>query len=334
MFYQIRVSKSGGCNPTKRGGNSYVSSNIKYINLTPLTINVNGVLTNQSSISICLGDSVKLSGNNSGNYVWDNGIVNNVTFKPTTTKTYHVTGTDENENVKNSSIEIIVNSKPQIQIASSKTTICSGDSVVLTASGAKDNVWNNAVVNDKEFSPQNSTRYFVKATDVNGCSNTSSVFITVNPLPTKPIITIDNSYLNSSVASQYQWSYNGSMIPNETNQTLKLNKNGSYNVEIKDGNGCKNTSEILEIKSLQVNELTSLLFNIFPNPTSDLITISNALGNNARVMDVAGKTIFTTAITSDNYQFSMKSFAGKGVYFVQILGENERLLDVKKVVVE
>ena len=83
-----------------------------------------------------------------------------------------------------------------------------------------------------------------------------------------------------------------------------------------------------------VISLNTTSFKVFPNPTSDLLTISNALGNNARVIDVAGKTIFTTAIPSVNYQISMKSFAGKGVYFVQILGENERLLDVKKVVVE
>jgi Zn-dependent metalloprotease len=74
--------------------------------------------------------------------------------------------------------------------------------------------------------------------------------------------------------------------------------------------------------------------NVFPNPTSDLLTITNASVKTIKVMDVAGKTIFTTAIPSDNFQFSMKYLVGKGVYFVQILGENERLMEVKKVVVE
>jgi hypothetical protein len=143
-----------------------------------------------------------------------------------------------------------------------------------------------------------------------------------------------NYSLLSTVANN-TFSYVDQNAPTVVYYQIRVSKSGGCNPTKRGGNSYASSNiKSINLTPLTVNELTSLLFNIFPNPTSDLITISNALGNNARVMDVAGKTIFTTAITSDNYQFSMKSFAGKGVYFVQILGENERLLDVKKVVVE
>jgi hypothetical protein len=320
VSYQIRVSKSGGCNPAKRGGVSYVGSNIKSINSVPLTINVNGVLSNQSSISLCLGDSIKLSGNNSGNYVWDNAILNNSYFKPTVTKIYQVSGTDGSGNVKTNSIEVVVNSKPKAQISSSKITVCQGDNVVLTASGAKNSTWNNSVVNGVDFVPKSSLKYAVRVTDDNNCSDTASVLITVNPLPTKPTITIDNSNLISSVASQYQWFYNGSLIPNETNQILKINKNGSYSIEIKDGNGCMNTSGILEVKSLSLYELKNNRLLVYPNPSSGIFTINSSINSSINLYDIYGTHI--AEYTENTTQIDLSNYAN-GVYFLKTQQSNK-----------
>ncbi len=391
VFYQIRVSKSGGCNPTKRGGDSFVSSNIKSINLIPLTINVNGDLINKSSISLCLGDSVKLSGNNSGNYVWDNGIVNNLTFKPTTTKTYNVTGTDENGNVKNSSIEIIVNYKPKITVQTSKTTICSGDSLVLTASGAKDFVWNNSVVNGKGFYPQNSTRYFVKATDINGCSDTTSIYInvytkpqiqvsssktvicsedslvltasgslnyswnnnvkngvpfsvtnsskysvtgidaqgcsaiasidiTVRPLPTKPVITSTNSSLSTTTYNGYQWYLNNQPMGSQTNQNLNITSNGTYSVVVNDTYGCKNKSADFVVKSLTLDELKSNNLLVYPNPSTGIFTINSSINSTFNLYDIYGTHI--AEYTENTTQIDLSNYAN-GVYFLKTQQSNK-----------
>ena len=70
--------------------------------------------------------------------------------------------------------------------ASTDQTICDGDVVVIAASGADTYSWDNGLGSGDTHSvnPSTNTTYTVEGTDINGCSASAAVTITVNPTPT------------------------------------------------------------------------------------------------------------------------------------------------------
>ncbi len=64
--------------------------------------------------------------------------------------------------------------------AGSDQTVCEGDNVTLSGSGATTYVWDNGVTNGVAFPATTTQTYTVEGTDDNGCKNTDDVIITVN----------------------------------------------------------------------------------------------------------------------------------------------------------
>jgi hypothetical protein len=79
--------------------------------------------------------------------------------------------------------------------------------------------------------------------------------------------------------------------------------------------------------SEKLDVLTS--FKIFPNPTSDHITISeiplSLIGSNATISDVNGKQILDFEITQQKQQITCSTLK-KGVYFLRIGEENQKIM--------
>jgi len=68
--------------------------------------------------------------------------------------------------------------------AGPNATICVGQTASLTASGGVSYLWNTGSTSQNiQVTPTTSTTYYVTVTDVNGCTDTDSVNVTVNPLP-------------------------------------------------------------------------------------------------------------------------------------------------------
>lgn len=145
-------------------------------------VNPSPVISIQAnSLSICIGSSVSLVASGANFYTWNNSqtgamIVSN----PSASSIYSVTGTSINGCVATANISITVNPLPSLTITATKKTICKGESVVLTASGALTYTWNNnqngAVIN---LSPPSSNTYSVIGVDNNGCQNSSAFTIFV-----------------------------------------------------------------------------------------------------------------------------------------------------------
>ncbi|MGB1017423.1 MAG: gliding motility-associated C-terminal domain-containing protein, partial [Chitinophagales bacterium] len=77
---------------------------------TTLTINaLPNVTANASSLSLCQGESLTLTGGGATTYTWTGGAINNTAFIPTLgTTTYIVTGTDGNTCVDTASVSVLV----------------------------------------------------------------------------------------------------------------------------------------------------------------------------------------------------------------------------------
>ncbi len=153
-----------------------------------VTINVNplpNVVANASpNDSICLGDNLTLTGSGAATYTWNNGVLDGVTFTPTLGAVdYIVTGTDLNNCVNKDTITILVTQPPTVGVNASATTICSGQDVVLSGTGAVTYVWDNGVIDGQPFQPTVTTTYTVIGTDAYGCTGTAVQQITVNPSP-------------------------------------------------------------------------------------------------------------------------------------------------------
>ena len=87
------------------------------------------VTASADSDSICNGSSVTLTAQGAINNTWSNGVVDGVTFMPSTTLDYIVTGTDANGCVNYDTVEVAVVSAlvPTITISTPDSMLCTGE---------------------------------------------------------------------------------------------------------------------------------------------------------------------------------------------------------------
>ena len=133
-----------------------------------------------SSSAICIGDSVTLFGTGATTYTWSNGVTNGLAFNPVETTSYSLIGSDSNGCQDTTSIIISVFPLPDVTANSSASIVCLGQSLTLSGSGAASYSWSNSVVNAESFVPTITTTYFLTGTDLNNCSNTDSIIITID----------------------------------------------------------------------------------------------------------------------------------------------------------
>lgn len=142
---------------------------------TQITVNPNPVI-NVNNGTICDGQSFTITPSGANSYTYSGGsdVVN-----PNVSTTYTVIGEDLNNCTGTATTQITVNSNPTVMVASN--SVCVGTSASLTASGAASYTWNTgATTNSITETPTVTTTYSVTGTDLNNCSNTQTVSITVD----------------------------------------------------------------------------------------------------------------------------------------------------------
>ena len=179
---------------------------------TILIYNSPTVVANATDTELCVGESLTLSGSGASSYSWSNGVSDGVPFNPTVgTYNYVVSGIDGNGCGNTDSVEVTVHGLPTV-IAGADQTVCEGTAVSLNGSGADTYSWDNGASDGVSFIPPVGTNiYIVTGTDANGCQNTDTTSVTVNP---NPILTVspdlifclgDSIVLTASGASTYDW---------------------------------------------------------------------------------------------------------------------------------
>jgi hypothetical protein len=212
--YTVVVTNTNNCSTT---------SAVTTVSVNPLpTITVNPFTT-----AICNGSSIALTASGANTYTWSpaTGLSattgTTVTASPTSTQTYTVTGTDVNGCVNSTTKTVTVNNLPTVSVSPSAPTICNGGSVQLTASGANAYSWSPATGllstsgTTVTAQPTSTQTYTVTGTDLNNCSNTANVTVTVTNNPTVTITSNPNPAiiclgqpitLTSNFASGNLWS--------------------------------------------------------------------------------------------------------------------------------
>ena len=185
-----------------------------------------------------------------------------VTVSPTANTTYTIVGQDVNGCLNTTAETITVNALPTLTASATSSAICLGSTSTLSISGAQTYTWLpiNSSGASVMVSPISNTTYTVIGQDVNGCSDTVTSNITVNPLPISSITFTGNDSICSGTSTlllgsggvSYSWS-NGANTASNT-----VNASGIYTVVVTDINGCNDTSQI----SITVTPPIQINFNV------------------------------------------------------------------------
>jgi hypothetical protein len=151
--------------------------------------------------AVCPGGNTTLTASGATTYAWSPDASlstiagSSVVATPSSTTVYTVTGTDGSGCTSTDDITVTVNPLPSIS-ASGNVAICDGESTTLEGFGGDAYTWSPATNlsatsgQSVTASPTSTITYTVTGTDANGCENTATIDVTVNPNPTINITSI------------------------------------------------------------------------------------------------------------------------------------------------
>lgn len=247
------------------------------------TLNVlSNPIVNSNSGNICPGGNIQLAAASADQYYWSPSLglsstnLSSVTASPSATTTYTVVGTNT-FGCSDTSISIVTVSA-SLPITVNSPSVCVGDTVALTASGAMTYTWGpssglSSNSGSTVFaSPSNTFTYTVTGTS-GQCSGVS--FSTVSILP-KPVASFDlitslncsltcitssnNSFIIGDSISSWSWNFgNGFSFTEQTPSSVCYSENGVYPVTlaITSASGC--TDSMVKFQQVQLPSIDSLL---------------------------------------------------------------------------
>lgn len=261
-----------------------------------VTVNPLPPISAGPDLSICAGQSVTLSGTGGVSYTWDNGVTNDVAFTPASNGTYTVTGTDANGCVNTDQVAVTITALPGVN-AGPDQTICTGNQVTLSGSGAATYTWDNGVTDGVPFTPAATATYTVTGTTANGCVNTDQVTVTVEPLPTVNAgndVTVcagEQVTLSGSGATTYTW---GNGVTDGVAFTPAAT--AIYTVTGSNGNNCSSTDQV----TVTVNPLPAINAGADQPVCAGSTVTLTAIGGTAYTWDngITNGVAFTPAATT------------------------------------
>ncbi|MGB2173653.1 MAG: M28 family peptidase [Flavobacteriaceae bacterium] len=134
-------------------------------------------------------------------------------------------------------------------------------------------------------------------------------------------LTVSPSTLTSNMDNaSYQWvdCSTNLPIPSEVNQSFSPTISGSYAVEVTVGS-CTELSACVDFTSLGTDTFKLNTINIYPNPTSSILTIEHSLNDDLmfELFSIEGKKVLQKVLTEKRSKLNMSQLS-KGTYFVRM----------------
>jgi hypothetical protein len=293
--------------------------------------------TNQGTI--CAGGSAIINATGANSYAWSNGAnTSSVSVSPNAQTTYTVVGTSSLSGCTNTVSQVIyVNPAPSIALFANPPVVCSGAPTNLMTSvigsGVVNFAWSNQMTGANiVVSPTATAAYTVIATGQNGCTSSSAITVSINPLPVlnvavsnAAICLADNLALTASGASNYQWvSSTSNVVLIGANVNTNINTLGTtvFTVTGTDTKGCQSftTTNITVNACTGLTELTKTAeVSIYPNPNTGIFTVAfvSAGLHQINVVDVTGRLVNSTSTDAQKADININNMAA-GVYYVQV----------------
>ena len=252
------------------------------ITVNPLPI---PIITPLSSTTFCEGDSLQLLSSLDTNFLWNTNETDSLItvhtagdYTVTLTNIYNCTATSE-------PVTVVVNPNPIATIvANGPLSFCLGNEVQLTSTNGIP-TWSTGS-NDTTISVIQTELIGLLVTNEFGCTDTDSLTITVNPLPTPAITPLsattfcegDSVQLLSSLDANFLWS------TNETDSLITVHTSGVYTVTLTNIYNCTATSEPVTVV-------------VNPNPIAAIVAngpLSFCLGNEVQLTSTNGIPTWST----------------------------------------
>ncbi len=275
-------------------------------------INAPVVIANATANTLCTGSALTLTGSGTAtSYNWGIGITNGVSFQPSATKTYTVTGIDSVSTCSNTAtVTVTVNITPTVTATATAYTVCKGTAVKLTGGGTANTAyaWSGGITNGTNFTPQATNTYTVTGTSTNSCSAITTTTIVVNNLPivTAPaastVCTNARVTLSGAGADSYNWTGG---VTNGVSFAASATK--TYTVTGTDTNNCSSTA---------VTKIT-ISSNTAPTVTSNLTAQTICLG-----------TAITLTASGTATSYSWSNGVTNGVNFVPVASNTYTLTGI------
>lgn len=210
----------------------------------------------------------------------------------------------------------------EVPVTSNDMLLCPGDSSLATGPPAfEDYLWSDGSTTMDAWS-QGEPLMLTVLND-QGCTDLSdTIYFTVLPEPTAPVITDAGGVLNTTPADAYQWYLNGVEIPDATGQYFTADENGDYTVEITAPSGCTATSDIYTLLNVGAGEASSSGFRIWPVPASGtlFVTVEGGAVLTFDIIDATGKTAKRGALRANGTSVLDISSLAPGSYTMRTSG--------------
>lgn len=291
---------------------------------------------------ICFGDEVTLSGDGASDYEWELDVIDDEPFVPPVGLiTYTVIGTSGPGCTDIATITLEIFDATEVDASVTDDEACFGQSITFTGSGCETYIWSPEEVEDGvAYTPVDAgtIMFYVTGTDANGCTDQDSIQVLINE---EIIITyttieevlggdgsIDITVSGGSPPYVFDWDNDGTGDFDDTEDLTSI-IGGTYIVVVQDEVVCTG-NEIIELRSQVSLDENSLNVKIYPNPTTENITVSlngqfsyelisasgevvlNGSANNAALVDLE-------TLANGSYFITIKS--NEVVYTTQIVKE-------------
>lgn len=214
----------------------------------------------------CAGNAVPLIGSGATTYTWSTGaFTSSITISPTITTTYSVTGKNVNVCTKTATVLIMVNPLPILNVSTTNTLLCTGQTSTLSVLGATSYTWSdNTNGTEIAITPSTTSNYTVSGTDAIGCQN-SSIFTQSVTICTDIVAT---HVLNNSVI----------VFPNPNNGEFTIQSQIADVITITNELG--QTIETIQLNnqnnySSKINNLSSGVYFLIGTTTKQKVVVTN-----------------------------------------------------------
>jgi subtilisin family serine protease len=328
----------------------------------PFLTNANSVATfTQSATTICEGEQINFNGTGStveDTLLWyfpgaTNPIISNNLLE---TVTYNTAGSYQAilyvvgggcGLFDSAFVNITVNPNPAVTITANpaNSTVCTGGTVNLTASGASSYVWSPATYLSSTTTaatvstPTASITYNVQGTGANGCQTNVTIPVTVNAIPVASMImsdtficvngsiTYDGS--NSTDVTSFAWSFPGGNPTSSTSSAPSViyNTVGTFTAMLIVTNSCGTDTIMYNnvgVGCADIPEMQNQWSAFFNHEQNELQVNSPARTSSANVMvmNALGQVVYTMNVPAGSNMFiiDMNNMAS-GLYSLVVDGE-------------
>lgn len=221
-------------------------------------------------------------------------------------------------------VTVTVRPTPTITI-SGTTSICNGNSTTLTMGGSAITTWTwstGSTTNSILVSPTITTTYSINAQHFQGCSNSKTISVTVNPNPTVAatssstlICTGNTATLSATGATTFSWNP-GNL--SGTSVAVSPTLSTTYTV-VGSTSGCTDTKTVAITVSActGINETTNsnTAISVYPNPNNGEFNLVVPEEGMYMIVNSIGQTVETIDVKENSQTIFVQDLAA-GIYYV------------------